>query len=158
VILTQTTLSQDDTQGIVDVLQRRYPHLELPPSDDICYATQNRQNAVKELAPRIELLLVIGSQNSSNSQRLTEVAKARGVASYLIDGPEQINDAWLDGVARVGITSGASAPEDIVQSVIAYLHDRGVAAVEELSAPEENVVFTLPAFASDETSSPGCGR
>jgi 4-hydroxy-3-methylbut-2-enyl diphosphate reductase len=146
VILTQTTLSQDDTQAIVERLRRRFPQLELPPSDDICYATQNRQNAVKSICDRIDLLLVVGSQNSSNSKRLTEVARARGVASYLIDGPADIDPAWLDGVQSVGVTSGASAPEDLVQSVLAWLAERGVGVVEEVDAPDEGVVFTLPKF------------
>lgn len=148
VILTQTTLSQDDTREIMEALRARFPHLETPPSDDICYATQNRQNAVKEIADRIDLLLVVGSQNSSNSRRLTEVARARGVASHLIDGPEDIAPAWLEGVARIGVTSGASAPEDIVQGVLAYLRQRGVDRIDEVEAPDEGVVFTLPKLSS----------
>ncbi|MCK4342462.1 MAG: 4-hydroxy-3-methylbut-2-enyl diphosphate reductase [Phycisphaerae bacterium] len=144
VILTQTTLSQDDTREIMDLLRARFPHLEVPSSDDICYATQNRQNAVKTLCPRIDLLLVVGSQNSSNSRRLTEVARARRVASYLIDGPDNIDDAWLAGVQCVGVTSGASAPEDIVKGVLEYLRLHGVDRIEEIDAPDEGVVFTLP--------------
>ncbi len=151
VILTQTTLSQDDTQAIVDTLRVRFPQLELPPSDDICYATQNRQNAVKDIADRIQLLLVVGSANSSNSQRLTEVAKARGVASYLINSPEDIDPAWVADVQTVGITSGASAPEDIVQAVTERLASLGVGTSEEFDAPDEGVVFTLPKF-TDLTS------
>ncbi|MDX2200982.1 MAG: 4-hydroxy-3-methylbut-2-enyl diphosphate reductase [Phycisphaerae bacterium] len=149
VILTQTTLSQDDTAGIVQALQARFPWLELPPSDDICYATQNRQNAVKQmLAERdIDLLLVVGSQNSSNSKRLTEVAIARGIESHLIDGPEQIDPAWIQTRRRIGVTSGASAPEDVVQSVLSYLRGRGAGAIDEIPAPDENVVFGLPPFA-----------
>jgi 4-hydroxy-3-methylbut-2-enyl diphosphate reductase len=146
VILTQTTLSQDDTQEIVDALRRRFPRLELPPSDDICYATQNRQNAVKQIAGRIELLLVVGSQNSSNSQRLVEVARARGVRAHLIDDPEQIDPIWLADVRAVGVTSGASAPEDVTRSVIAWMRRHGVDATEEIPAPDEGVVFTLPPF------------
>lgn len=146
VILTQTTLSQDDAQEIVDALRRRFPHLEMPPSDDICYATQNRQNAVKEIAPRVELLLVVGSRNSSNSLRLTEVARARGIASHLIDSPGDIDPAWLRGVSNVGVTSGASAPEDVFQAVLARLRELGVEGREEVEAPDENVVFTLPKF------------
>lgn len=146
VILTQTTLSQDDTAEIVERLRERFPQLELPPSDDICYATQNRQNAVKEIADDIELLLVVGSQNSSNSKRLTEVAHARGVASYLIDSPEDIDGAWLEGVRRVGISSGASAPEEVVQAVVEKLRGMGVDAVGETDAPDEGVVFRLPQF------------
>ncbi len=144
VILTQTTLSQDDTREIVGCLSGRFPHLELPPSDDICYATQNRQNAVKGICGRIDLLLVVGSQNSSNSRRLSEVARGRGVASHLIDGPDNIDDTWFDGVQCVGVTSGASAPEDVVQGVLAYLRQHGVSSVEEIDAPDEGVVFTLP--------------
>lgn len=146
VILTQTTLSQDDTEEIVAALQARFPHLELPPSDDICYATQNRQNAVKEIAPQVQLLLVVGSQNSSNSQRLKEVARARGIQSHLIDGPADIDPAWLAGVQTVGITSGASAPEDVVQAVIDTLRRHGVAGLTEVDAPDEKVVFNLPPF------------
>ena len=146
VILTQTTLSQDDTAEIVAALQRRFPHLELPPSDDICYATQNRQNAVKQIASQIDLLLVVGSQNSSNSQRLTEVARARGIASYLIDGPQDIRSEWLTDVRGVGVTSGASAPEDVVQAVVSHLNALGVANWSQLDARDENVVFNLPPF------------
>ncbi len=144
VVLTQTTLSQDDTAQIVAALRQRFPHLELPPSDDICYATQNRQRAVKEICDRVQVLLVVGSQNSSNSRRLTEVAQERGVRAYLIDGPEQIDSAWLAGVEQVGVTSGASAPEDVVQAVLEYLRRRGAREVEEMSAPDEGVTFTLP--------------
>lgn len=150
VILTQTTLSQDDTRAIMDALLARYPHLELPPSDDICYATQNRQNAVKAVTDRIDLLLVVGSQNSSNSRRLMEVARARGVAAHLIDGPEDMDPTWLVGVQVVGVTSGASAPEDIVRGVINYLEQHGVEAVEELDAPDEGVAFTLPPMKLEE--------
>jgi 4-hydroxy-3-methylbut-2-enyl diphosphate reductase len=144
VILTQTTLSQDDARGIVEALRERWPHLEVPVADDICYATQNRQTAVKHICERVALLLVVGSQNSSNSRRLAEVARARGVQAHLIDGPEQIDAAWLKGIQRVGVTSGASAPEDIVQSVLAYLAQQGVQQVEEMQAADEGVTFTLP--------------
>ncbi len=144
VILTQTTLSQDDAREIVEALRRRFPHLELPASDDICYATQNRQNAVKEICDGLDLLLVVGSENSSNSRRLTEVARARGRAAHLIDGPEDIDPSWLEGVQHVGVTSGASAPEDVVQRVLAYLRDRGATHFEEIEAPDEGVTFTLP--------------
>ncbi len=144
VILTQTTLSQDDARELVDALRRRFPQLELPPHEDICYATQNRQNAVKEISGRIGVLLVVGSQNSSNSRRLTEVGRARGVRAYLVDGPDHIEESWLAGGQPVGVTSGASAPEDVVQGVLAYLRQRGVTVVEEIEAPDEGVVFTLP--------------
>jgi 4-hydroxy-3-methylbut-2-enyl diphosphate reductase len=144
VILTQTTLSQDDTAEIVRTLRSRFAHLELPPKDDICYATQNRQNAVKQMAERIDLLLVVGSQNSSNSRRLTEVARARGVEAHLIDGPQDIEPAWLEQRRSIGVTSGASAPETVVQNVLAYLRERNVSVVEELEAPDENVTFRMP--------------
>jgi len=144
VILTQTTLSQDDARDIVEALRGRWPRLEVPAADDICYATQNRQTAVKQICDRIELLLVVGSQNSSNSRRLTEVARARGARAYLIDGPDQIDPAWLTGAERVGVTSGASAPEDVVQGVLAYLRQHGVERVEEVEAADERVTFTLP--------------
>lgn len=144
VILTQTTLSQDDCAQIVAALRRRFPQLALPPTDDICYATQNRQNAVKQIAARIEVLLVVGSRNSSNSQRLAEVARARGVDAYLIDRPGDIDPAWLAGRQTIGVTSGASAPEDVVQAVLARVRELGVSAVEEVEAPDENIVFTLP--------------
>lgn len=144
VILTQTTLSQDDARDIVEALRARWPRLEVPAADDICYATQNRQTAVKQICGRIELLLVVGSQNSSNSRRLTEVARARGARAYLIDGPDQIDPGWLTGAERVGVTSGASAPEDVVQGVLAYLRQHGVERVEEVEAADERVTFTLP--------------
>lgn len=144
VILTQTTLSQDDTGEIVHALLKRFPQLELPPSEDICYATQNRQNAIKELAGGIDLLLVVGSKNSSNSLRLTEVAKSRGVRAHLIDGPEDIDTQWFAGVSTVGVSSGASAPEQIVQAVLSHLRTLGVEQVTEVDAPDEGVAFKLP--------------
>ncbi|MBU0640509.1 MAG: 4-hydroxy-3-methylbut-2-enyl diphosphate reductase [Planctomycetes bacterium] len=144
VILTQTTLSGDDTQDIVAALRKRFPHLELPLSDDICYATQNRQDAVKSISDRIALLLVVGSQNSSNSCRLTEVARARGVRSFLIDGPDDIRADWLANVQCLGVTSGASAPEDVVQAVLRRLEELGVTKIEEVHAPDERVTFRLP--------------
>jgi 4-hydroxy-3-methylbut-2-enyl diphosphate reductase len=144
VILTQTTLSQDDSREIVDALRARFPQLELPPGKDVCYATQNRQNAVKQISAQVDLLLVVGSKNSSNSLRLTEVAQARGVRAYLIDGPEDIEAEWFENVATVGLSSGASAPEAVVQAVLAHLQDLGVSAVRELDAPDETVAFKLP--------------
>jgi 4-hydroxy-3-methylbut-2-enyl diphosphate reductase len=152
VILTQTTLSEDDTREMVQALRRRFPQLELPASGDICYATQNRQNAVKRIADRVDLLLVVGSRNSSNSQRLTEVARARGVESYLIDSPADISPAWLKGKRCVGISSGASAPEDVVQAVLAWLRGTGVEHVEEIEAPDERVVFTVPRLATPDAT------
>ena len=146
VILTQTTLSQDDTQQIVDALLRRYPHLELPPSEDICYATQNRQNAIKDINDQIDLLLVVGSQNSSNSLRLVEVAESRGTRARLIDGPDDIDVGWFAGVNTVGVSSGASAPEAVVQAVLARLSELGITEAREIDAPDEGVAFKLPVF------------
>jgi 4-hydroxy-3-methylbut-2-enyl diphosphate reductase len=148
IILTQTTLSQDDTREITAALRRRFPQLEEPPTEDICYATQNRQNAVKRFCEEIDLLLVVGSRNSSNSCRLAEVGRARGVESHLIDRPDDIQAAWLEGKECIGVTSGASAPEDIVQAVLQWLRAAGVQEIEEIDAPDEQVVFTLPKFVS----------
>ena len=142
--ITQTTLSVDDTTEIVSILRRRFPGIEAPEKDDICYATTNRQRAVKRLLGRIDLLLVVGSRNSSNSNRLVEVARARGVEAHLIDDESEIREAWLEGVETVGLTSGASAPESVVRRVVGWFHDRGVTHVEELEAAAENVIFRLP--------------
>ena len=143
--LSQTTLSVDETLEIVAALKRRYPHLQDPPSDDICYATQNRQVAVKAIAPKCDLMLVVGSQNSSNSKRLVEVALEAGAdAGHLIDFAHQIDDAWLDGVDTVGISSGASVPEILVQDVLKHLAERGYGDVEEVTTAAETIVFALP--------------
>ena len=143
--LTQTTLSIDDTQGIVAVLQRRFPRLHAPAKDDICYATQNRQNAVKAMAPHIDALLVLGAPNSSNSIRLKEVGQARGIKAYLIERATDIKDEWLAGVKALGLTAGASAPEVLVQEVVKLCQDRyGVTKVEEFETVEEDMVFSLP--------------
>jgi 4-hydroxy-3-methylbut-2-enyl diphosphate reductase len=143
-VLTQTTLSVDDTKDIMDILHRRFPNLESPPADDICYATQNRQSAVKALSDGVDLLLVVGSQNSSNAKRLVEVGESRGVPGYLIDSADEINPEWLKGVEAVGVTSGASTPEELVQGVVERLRELGATDVETSTAVEENVVFTLP--------------
>jgi 4-hydroxy-3-methylbut-2-enyl diphosphate reductase len=142
--ITQTTLSVDETHEIVDVLKRRFPRIEGPEKEDICYATSNRQWAVKELLDEVELLLVIGSPNSSNSKRLVEVARTAGVSSYLIDDAGDIDPAWIRGVETVGITSGASAPERLVTAVCDWFRDRGVADVTEHRSVYEDVVFRLP--------------
>jgi 4-hydroxy-3-methylbut-2-en-1-yl diphosphate reductase len=142
--ITQTTLSVDETRAIVDVLRRRFPHIEGPEKEDICYATSNRQWAVKELLGEVGLLLVIGSRNSSNSNRLVEVAQAAGVPAYLIDDAEEIDDSWFEGIDIVGVTSGASAPERLVQDVCAWFRSRGVLDVAEGRAVYEDVVFKLP--------------
>ena len=142
--ITQTTLSVDETHEIVDVLKRRFPRIEGPAKEDICYATSNRQWAVKELLDDVDLLLVIGSSNSSNSKRLVEVARAAGVSSFLIDDANQIEPAWTEGVETVGVTSGASAPERLVQDVCDWFRARGVSDVSEHRSAHEDVVFRVP--------------
>ncbi|MFS1300488.1 4-hydroxy-3-methylbut-2-enyl diphosphate reductase [Streptosporangium longisporum] len=143
--LSQTTLSVDETVETVSRLKERFPNLIDPPSDDICYATQNRQVAVKEIAAQAELVIVVGSENSSNSKRLVEVALDHGAdASYLVDDASLIQDAWLDGVTTVGVTSGASVPEELVAGVLARLARNGFEDVEEVESVEENVRFALP--------------
>ncbi|MFQ5840774.1 MAG: 4-hydroxy-3-methylbut-2-enyl diphosphate reductase [Candidatus Methylomirabilales bacterium] len=143
-VITQTTLSIDDTREIIAVLKRRFPSAVFPPKDDICYATQNRQVVVKQMAGTIDLLLVIGSPNSSNSMRLVEVAQADGVRAYLIDDVSEIDPVWLKGVRTVGITAGASAPEHLVQEAIDFFRRSGVSQVEEWDGIREDVVFALP--------------
>ncbi len=143
--LTQTTLSLDDTREIVEVLKRRFPKLTGPTRDDICYATQNRQDAVKAMAPSVDLLLVLGAPNSSNSLRLCEVARAHGVRSYLIERADDIRLEWLAGVKVLGLTASASAPEILVREVVDYSREKlGVREVEEFETVKENVNFPLP--------------
>jgi 4-hydroxy-3-methylbut-2-en-1-yl diphosphate reductase len=142
--ITQTTLSVDETVEIIGALRRRFPAIVGPKKDDICYATQNRQNAVKELALEVDLVLVIGSRNSSNSNRLVDVTREMGVPAHLIDDETAIDPAWLEGVDTVGITSGASAPESLVERVIAYFQALGVERVESHELVNENVHFSLP--------------
>jgi 4-hydroxy-3-methylbut-2-en-1-yl diphosphate reductase len=142
--ITQTTLSIDETREIVDVLRARYPEIVAPAKEDICYATSNRQWAVKELLEEVELLLVIGSRNSSNSKRLVEVAHSMGVPSHLVDDASEIDESWLEGVETVGVTSGASAPERLVREVCDWFRARGVTDVAEFSSAFEDVVFRLP--------------
>ena len=143
--LSQTTLSVDETMETVGRLRERFPDLYDPPSDDICYATQNRQVAVKQIAPQSDLVLVVGSANSSNSVRLVEVALDAGAgAAYRVDNASEIDEAWLDGVQTVGLTSGASVPEELVQGVISWLADRGYPTVDEIHTAEETLTFSLP--------------
>jgi 4-hydroxy-3-methylbut-2-enyl diphosphate reductase len=144
VYLTQTTLSVDETRDIIAALRARFPHIEAPAKEDICYATSNRQVAVKALVREVDLVLVIGSRNSSNSNRLVEVARDAGVASHLIEDESAIDEAWLDGVDVVGITSGASAPESLVRRVVDWFAGIGVTEVDELHAVHEDVSFNLP--------------
>ncbi|SMN16038.1 4-hydroxy-3-methylbut-2-enyl diphosphate reductase [uncultured Candidatus Thioglobus sp.] len=141
---TQTTLSVDDTQHIVNKLKGKFPKIQSPKKDDICYATQNRQDAVKTLIQSSEVLLVLGSSNSSNSNRLREIAEKMNIPAYLIDGADEINPEWLNNVKTVGVTAGASAPEVLVQEVVNYLYDQGATQVEEINGAEENVHFPVP--------------
>ena len=142
--LTQTTLSLDDTAAVVEVLRRRFPAIEAPPREDICYATTNRQRAVKAMLGEIDLLLVIGSANSSNSNRLVEVAQSGGVPARLIDDESEIDEAWLSGVESVGVTAGASAPESVVGRVVSWFRERGVGEIKTQDADAEMVSFRGP--------------
>jgi 4-hydroxy-3-methylbut-2-enyl diphosphate reductase len=142
--ISQTTLSVDETRAIIARLRERFPNITGPRTDDICYATTNRQAAVKQMAPHCELVLVIGSRNSSNSNRLVEVAREHGAEAHLIDHAAQIRDEWLEGVGTVGITSGASAPEELVQQVVDFFRARGTADVAEFEVVQEDVRFMLP--------------
>ena len=140
--LTQTTLSVDETNEIVRALRERFPEIEGPPREDICYATQNRQDAVKALAERADVVLVIGSKNSSNSRRLAEVARERGTPAHLVDDETEVDPAWLEGVRVVGVTSGASAPERLVERMLGYLADLGADDVEEVTLTTERLRFS----------------
>lgn len=142
--LTQTTLSVDDASRVIDALRRRFPAIQGPPKEDICYATQNRQEAVSTLASRADMVLVVGSDNSSNSVRLTEVARDHGAAARLIDGPEDLNPEWFQGVQTVLLTAGASAPEELVQGCARWLQSRFGAEIENVVVQEEDVHFPLP--------------
>ncbi len=142
--ITQTTLSVDETTGIIRRLREKFPSMVGPRTDDICYATQNRQDAVKKLAPECDLVLVIGSRNSSNSNRLVEVARQHGARSHLIDNEHEVREEWLEGAETVGITSGASAPEELVQRLIEFFKARGTEEVSTLEVTEEDVRFMLP--------------
>ena len=146
--LTQTTLSIDDTRAIVEVLQRRFPAVKGPGKDDICYATQNRQNAVQALTDHADVILVVGSSDSSNSKRLVQVAQARGIPAYLLESHHELNDGWLAGARRIGVTAGASAPEEVVQNLVAHLSRQSHVSVREIEVIEENVSFPLPGVLS----------
>ena len=143
VVLTQTTLSVDDTKEVIDVLKQRFPKMITPAKEDICYATQNRQDAVKQLAMQVDLVLVIGSKNSENSNQLVKVARTLGKPAYLIDDHRAIDAEWLSGVAKVGITSGASVPEQLVQETVEFFQRQG-ASVEQVGLVDENIHFALP--------------
>jgi 4-hydroxy-3-methylbut-2-enyl diphosphate reductase len=142
--LTQTTLSVDDANVIIKALREKFPQIANPPKDDICYATQNRQDAVRKLASKADLVLVLGSQNSSNSMRLAEISTTMGVPGHLIDGAAEIQDEWFEGVETVLITAGASAPEDVVQGCISHLQERYGATMTEETIRDEDVTFPLP--------------
>lgn len=142
--VTQTTLSIDDTADVIAALKAKYPHISEPKKADICYATTNRQEAVKFMAPQVDLVIVVGSPNSSNSNRLREVAEKRGVPAYMVDYASQINPEWLAGKRRIGVTAGASAPEVLVQAVIDRLKECGAKSVRTLEGVEEHVIFPLP--------------
>ena len=154
-VTTQTTLGVDDTREIIDILKRRFPKLVAPSSDDICYATQNRQEAVKLMAKDADLVLVLGSDNSSNSKRLKEVAEMCGARAHLVDDASEIDPAWLEGAHSVAITAGASAPEYLVQEVIAYFQQMGVEQIEEIEAIDEKVTFTPPPELAHEMAKRG---
>jgi 4-hydroxy-3-methylbut-2-enyl diphosphate reductase len=153
--VTQTTLSVDDTRDIIEALRRRFPAITGPDVKDICYATQNRQQAVQELTARVDLLLVVGARNSSNSNRLREIGSESGIPSYLIDDAESLDPAWLEGVGTVGVTAGASAPEKLVQDLIDRLGDFGSVVVEELAGAEEHMQFKLPRELASSGASAG---
>jgi len=142
--VTQTTLSMDDTSKVIDALRAKFPHIKGPRKNDICYATQNRQDAVKELADQCDLVLVVGSPNSSNSNRLRELAERMGTPGYLIDGAEDLKREWFEGKRRIGITAGASAPEVLVRGVIEQLREWGAEPEVELDGREENITFSMP--------------
>jgi len=142
--VTQTTLSMDDTAGVIDALRKRFPNIHGPKKDDICYATQNRQDAVKNLAKESDLVLVVGSPNSSNSNRLKEVAERIGTEAYLIDNETEIKPGWLNGKEKIGLTAGASAPAELVENVIEKLREWGVKTITNQNGKEENIVFSLP--------------
>ena len=142
--VTQTTLSVDDASAIIAALKAKYPQIKEPKKQDICYATQNRQDAVKFLAPQCDVVIVVGSPNSSNSSRLREVAEKRGIPAYMVDSPTQIDPKWVEGKKRIGVTAGASAPEVLAQAVIARLRELGVRNVRSLEGIEETISFPLP--------------
>lgn len=142
--VTQTTLSIDDTAKVIDALRQKYPHIQGPRKDDICYATQNRQDAVRDLAEKCDVVLVVGSPNSSNSNRLRELAERMGKTAYLVDNAEQLQPGWFQSTTKVGVTAGASAPEILIKQVIQRLQDWGAESPEELDGREENVTFSLP--------------
>jgi len=143
-VITQTTLSVDETSEIMAAVRRRFPNVRTPARDDICYATQNRQDAVRDLAPRCDVVLVVGSENSSNSLRLRELAQQLGTRAYLIDSVAQIDPAWIEGVERIGVTAGASSPEYLTQAIVNRLKELGSFVIDEFGEPEPEIIFAMP--------------
>ena len=157
IVLTQTTLSVDDTRETINVLKRRFPAIQFPPREDICYATTNRQIAVKTIAPRVQLFLMIGAPESSNTMRLVETAHGFGIPAHCIERAADIHPAWLDGAETIGVTAGASAPEYLVQEVLAWLRERGAESVEEVASVVERMKFPLPPELVDAAKKAGKG-
>lgn len=143
-VITQTTLSVDETRDIMDAVRRKFPNVRTPARDDICYATQNRQDAVRDLASGCDVMIVVGSHNSSNSLRLRELAEQLGASAYLVDDPDQVQREWVEKAGRVGVTAGASSPEDLTQAIVARLREFGTFAIEEFGVPEPEIIFTMP--------------
>jgi 4-hydroxy-3-methylbut-2-enyl diphosphate reductase len=143
-VITQTTLSVDETRDIMDAVRRKFPNVRVPARDDICYATQNRQDAVRDLAQHCDVMIVVGSQNSSNSLRLRELALQLGTQAYLVDHPDQIEAHWVRDVRRVGVTAGASSPESLTQAIVARLREFGTYDITEYGEPEPEIIFTMP--------------
>lgn len=143
-VITQTTLSVDETRDIMDAVRRKFPNVRAPARDDICYATQNRQDAVRDLAGRCDVVIVVGSDNSSNSLRLRELAEQLGARAYLIDDPSGLDASWLEGAQRIGVTSGASSPERLTQTIVAALREHGTFEIQEFGQPEPEIIFTMP--------------
>ena len=142
--MSQTTLSVDDTRTVIETLQKRFPHIVAPRKDDICYATQNRQDAVKKLCETVDLLLVVGANNSSNSNRLRDLGERAGIPSYLIADASHIDNGWFTGVKRVGVTAGASAPEKLVKQVVQHIQQQGGTMATEFAGVEETISFSIP--------------
>jgi 4-hydroxy-3-methylbut-2-enyl diphosphate reductase len=143
-VITQTTLSVDETRDIMEAVRRKFPKVRTPARDDICYATQNRQDAVRDLAGACDVMIVVGSPNSSNSLRLRELAQQLGAAGYLVDHPDQVQREWVENARRVGVTAGASSPEDLTQAIVARLREFGTFDIEEFGEPEPEIIFTMP--------------
>ena len=143
-VITQTTLSVDETRDIMDAVRRKFPNVRTPARDDICYATQNRQDAVRDLAQQCDVMIVVGSPNSSNSLRLRELAQQLGSKGYLVDHPDQLQRDWVEGAQRVGVTAGASSPENLTQAIVARLREFGTFEIEEFGEPEPEIIFTMP--------------